>query len=174
MVGAGVRARVGQRVFIWNGQWKRPFGTAAQYITLPGEQAVHLPDSVSFAEGAMVEPFAVGLLGGAFLVALTAQFALFRYTPVVYWPTLALGGAVAHLLTENLAKVWAIPLTGLTAILAGISMVMALAGTLYPVPAAPYSWLPYLYFVYLLIALLFFFRTRRKRPAAVNGTAALS
>src|ERR1700754_3549044 len=63
--------------------------------------------------------FAVGLLGGAFLVALTAQFALFRYTPVVYWRTLALRGAVAHLLTENLAKVWAIPLTGLTAILAG-------------------------------------------------------
>ena len=41
-------------------------------------------------------------------------------------------------------------------------MVMALAGTLYPVPAAPYSWLPYLYFVYLLITLIFFFRTRRK------------
>ena len=44
-----------------------------------------------------------------------------------------------------------------TAILAGISMVMALAGTLYPVPAAPYSWLPYLYFVYLLISAGFLF-----------------
>ena len=31
------------------------------------------------------------------------------------------------------------------AVLAGMSMVMALAGTLYPVPAPPYSWLPYLY-----------------------------
>jgi amino acid transporter len=49
-----------------------------------------------------------------------------------------------------------------TAILGGVSMVMALAGTLYPVPAAPYSWLPYLYFVYLLITLVFFFRTRRR------------
>ena len=48
------------------------------------------------------------------------------------------------------------------AILAGVSMVMALAGTLYPVPAAPYSWLPYLYFVYLLITLVFFYRTRRR------------
>jgi hypothetical protein len=56
-----------------------------------------------------------------------------------------------------------------TAILAGISMVMALAGTLYPVPAPPYSWLPYLYFVYLLITLVFFFRTRQKRITAGNG-----
>ncbi|HXP11341.1 MAG TPA: APC family permease [Acidobacteriaceae bacterium] len=48
------------------------------------------------------------------------------------------------------------------AILGGVSMVMALAGTLYPVPAAPYSWLPYLYFVYLLITLVFFFRTQRR------------
>ena len=61
-----------------------------------------------------------------------------------------------------------------TAILAGISMVMALAGTLYPVPAAPYSWLPYLYFVYLLITLVFFFRTRQKRGAAGNGMDNLS
>jgi amino acid transporter len=48
------------------------------------------------------------------------------------------------------------------AILGGVSMVMTLAGTLYPVPAAPYSWLPYLYFVYLLITLVFFFRTQRR------------
>jgi amino acid transporter len=61
-----------------------------------------------------------------------------------------------------------------TAILAGISMVMALAGTLYPVPAAPYSWLPYLYFVYLLVTLVFFFRTRQKRGAAVDGMEGLS
>ncbi len=57
------------------------------------------------------------------------------------------------------------------AILGGASMVMALAGTLYPVPDAPYSWLPYLYFVYLLIALAFFFRTRQKSnpvPAAIE------
>src|SRR5580692_4880591 len=51
------------------------------------------------------------------------------------------------------------------AILGGASMVMALAGTLYPLPAPPYSWLPYLYFGYLLVALGFFFRTRLKRVA---------
>jgi amino acid transporter len=57
----------------------------------------------------------------------------------------------------------------LVAILGGISMIMALAGTLYPVPAPPYSWLPYLYFVYLLITLVFFFRSRQKRRVVVNG-----
>jgi amino acid transporter len=48
------------------------------------------------------------------------------------------------------------------AVLGGVSMVMALAGTLYPVPDAPYSWLPYLYFVYVLVAVAFFFYTREK------------
>ena len=48
-VGDGVdQARVGQRVWIWNGQWQRPFGTAATHIALPQAQAVPLPDDVSF------------------------------------------------------------------------------------------------------------------------------
>nr|MCU0946075.1 NADPH:quinone reductase [Rubritepida sp.] len=45
-------ARIGQRVWIWNGQWKRPFGTAAQYIALPATQAVPLPAGTSFEAGA--------------------------------------------------------------------------------------------------------------------------
>lgn len=53
MVGAGVAAsRKGQRVWIWNGQWKRPMGTAAEYIVLPEALAVPLPASVSFEAGA--------------------------------------------------------------------------------------------------------------------------
>ena len=52
-VGDGVpQSRVGERVWIWNGQWKRPFGTAAEYISLPSAQAVRLPDKVSFEAGA--------------------------------------------------------------------------------------------------------------------------
>jgi NADPH2:quinone reductase len=51
-VGPGAPDRLGERVWIWNGQWKRPHGTAAEYIVLPAEQAVKLPDSVSYAEGA--------------------------------------------------------------------------------------------------------------------------
>ncbi len=52
-VGDGVpQARLGERVWIWNGQWKRAFGTAAEYIALPSAQAVSLPERVSFEEGA--------------------------------------------------------------------------------------------------------------------------
>jgi amino acid transporter len=55
------------------------------------------------------------------------------------------------------------------AILGGASMVMTLAGTLYPVPGPPYSWLPYLYFAYLLITFIFFVGVRHKRGTAVVG-----
>lgn len=49
-VGEGVApARIGERVWIWNGQWQRPFGTAAEYIALPAAQAVRLPDHVDDA-----------------------------------------------------------------------------------------------------------------------------
>ena len=52
-VGAGVDPRrVGERVWIWNGQWQRAMGTCAQYIVVPAEQAVLLPDHVSFEAGA--------------------------------------------------------------------------------------------------------------------------
>lgn len=54
-VGEGVdTARVGQRVWIWNGQWQRAFGTAAEYIAVPSLQAVPLPDVTSFEEGAIL------------------------------------------------------------------------------------------------------------------------
>jgi len=52
-VGDGVDAgRIGARVWIWNGQWQRAFGTAAEYICLPSAQAVDLPGGVSFESGA--------------------------------------------------------------------------------------------------------------------------
>ncbi|MEM8798083.1 MAG: NADPH:quinone reductase [Pseudomonadota bacterium] len=54
-VGDGVdTARIGERVWIWNGQWRRAFGTAADYIALPSAQAVRLPDETSFEEGAIL------------------------------------------------------------------------------------------------------------------------
>ena len=46
------QARIGERVWIWNGQWQRAFGTAAEYIALPSEQAVALHKGVSFDTGA--------------------------------------------------------------------------------------------------------------------------
>ncbi|NGM20756.1 NADPH:quinone reductase [Roseomonas stagni] len=52
-VGDGVdAARIGGRVWIWNGQWQRALGTAADYIALPAAQAVPLPAGTSFQEGA--------------------------------------------------------------------------------------------------------------------------
>ncbi len=69
-VGAGVsRSRIGERVWVWNGQWKRPFGTAADFIALPAAQAVPLPEKVSFEAGAclgipaMTAAHAVALAG---------------------------------------------------------------------------------------------------------------
>ncbi len=44
-VGDGVpKSRIGERVWVWNGQWRRAFGTAAEYITLPSALAVPLPE----------------------------------------------------------------------------------------------------------------------------------
>jgi NADPH2:quinone reductase len=44
--------RIGERVWIWNAAWMRPFGTAAQYVVLPSEQAVALPQNADLAAGA--------------------------------------------------------------------------------------------------------------------------
>ncbi|MGD1870160.1 MAG: NADPH:quinone reductase [Neomegalonema sp.] len=52
-VGHGVDAsRIGERVWLWNAQWGRAFGSCAEYVALPAEQAVTLPAATSFAAGA--------------------------------------------------------------------------------------------------------------------------
>jgi len=53
MVGGGVAsARIGERVWVWNAQWARAFGSCADYVTLPSQQAVRLPASAGFEVGA--------------------------------------------------------------------------------------------------------------------------
>jgi len=53
MIGDGVpTSRQGERVWVWNAQWKRPFGTCAQYVVLPQALAVALSASASFEAGA--------------------------------------------------------------------------------------------------------------------------
>jgi NADPH2:quinone reductase len=86
-VGAGVPDRVGERVWLWNGQWQRAHGTAAEYIVLPAAQAVHLPDGVDYAAGAC--------LG---IPALTAAQAVRLANPTPGSTILIAGGAgsVAH------------------------------------------------------------------------------
>lgn len=54
-VGEGVSAsRIGERVWTYNAQYGRQEGTAAEYVCLPSEQAVFLPDNTSFEDGAMM------------------------------------------------------------------------------------------------------------------------
>lgn len=83
--GAGVpRSRVGERVWLYEGQWQRPFGTAAELIALPSERAVALADSVSFEEGACIG-----------IPAMTAHRCLFASGPVNRMTVLVTGGAGA-------------------------------------------------------------------------------
>ncbi|MFD9704471.1 NADPH:quinone reductase [Lentzea sp. NPDC059081] len=71
-VGEGVdRSRIGQRVWVYNAQSYRAFGTAAQYTVLPEHLAVPLPDHVSDEVGA-----SLGIPG------ITAHRALFADGPV--------------------------------------------------------------------------------------------
>ncbi|WP_018503123.1 NADPH:quinone reductase [Parafrankia discariae] len=52
-VGTGVAPeRVGQRVWVWEAAWRRPGGTAAEFVVVPEHQAVPLPDGSTFALGA--------------------------------------------------------------------------------------------------------------------------
>jgi NADPH2:quinone reductase len=52
-VGPGVGpARVGERVWTFNAQFERPFGTAAEYCVVPNDFAVRLPDNIDYATGA--------------------------------------------------------------------------------------------------------------------------
>ncbi|MEO1143688.1 MAG: NADPH:quinone reductase, partial [Pseudomonadota bacterium] len=45
-------ARIGERVWIWNAQWQRQYGTAAEYITVPQNMAVKLDDDIDFETAA--------------------------------------------------------------------------------------------------------------------------
>ncbi len=94
-VGAGVDpARVGARVWLWNGQWQRALGTCADHIALPEAQAVDLPLGVSLEVGAVL-----GIPG------LTAAHCVFGGGEVTGKTVLVSGGAgtVGHLAVQ-LAK----------------------------------------------------------------------
>jgi NADPH2:quinone reductase len=91
-VGVGVDpSRVGERVWCFGAQSYRPFGTAAQYVTVPAWQAVRLPDAVSFEHGACL-----GVPG------ITAHRAVFADGPVKGVTVLIAGatGAVGSVATQ--------------------------------------------------------------------------
>ena len=100
-VGEGVPAsRVGQRVWVWNGQWQRPMGTCSQYIALPAAQAVALPEGVDFAAGACM-----GIPG---LTAVQAVILAERLSGDLRGQTVLVTGAssaVGHYITQMVTQV---------------------------------------------------------------------
>ena len=82
-VGAGVdSSRIGQRVWVYNGQWERPHGTSAQFITLSSALAPPLLEGLSYEEGAC--------LG---IPVMTAHRCVFADGPVAGKSVLVTGGA---------------------------------------------------------------------------------
>jgi NADPH2:quinone reductase len=84
-VGAGVdRTRIGERVWVYNAAAGRPNGTAAQYTCVPSEQAVPLPEGISYSQGA-----------GFGIPYITAHRCVFADGPVTGRTLLVTGGAGA-------------------------------------------------------------------------------
>jgi NADPH:quinone reductase len=84
-VGANVdKARIGERVWTWNAQRGRPFGTAAEFVCLPAAQAVPMPPGVPLELGA-----------GFGVPAMTAYFSLFADGPLGGRDVLVTGAAGA-------------------------------------------------------------------------------
>ena len=84
-VGEGVDdASVGRRVWVMNGQWKRPFGTAAQYVCIDEEYVVDLGDGV--------DDVVAACFGIPFV---TAYHALMADGPIDGGTVLVVGGAGA-------------------------------------------------------------------------------
>jgi NADPH:quinone reductase-like Zn-dependent oxidoreductase len=84
-VGPGVDpGRVGQRVWVFHSAWQRPHGTAAQYTVVPSEQAVPLPDTATYEQGA-----------GLGIPYITAHHCVFGDGPVDGRTVLVTGGAGA-------------------------------------------------------------------------------
>ena len=52
--GAVTHVSEGDRVWVLNSQWQRPYGTAAEYTVLPAKYVIPLPDRTSFEEGACI------------------------------------------------------------------------------------------------------------------------
>lgn len=100
-VGAGVAPQwVGQRVWTINGQWKRPFGTAAELIALPENQVAVLPKNLSTVTGASL---GIPLLTAWYAVHLCG--ALLGKKVLVYGATGAVGSYATQLSVLSGARV---------------------------------------------------------------------
>jgi NADPH2:quinone reductase len=87
-VGPGIPpSRTGERVWVYEAQRGRPSGTAAEYVTVPAENAVPLPEGATFETGACL-----GIAG------MTAHRCLFQDGGIQGQTVLVAGGggAVGH------------------------------------------------------------------------------
>ena len=78
------RSRIGDRVWLFESQFGRPFGTGAEYTVQPSGHAVCLPDNTDFAVAA-----------GLGVPAMTAHRCVFSDGPVIGKTVLVTGGAGA-------------------------------------------------------------------------------
>jgi amino acid transporter len=53
--------------------------------------------------------------------------------------------------------------------LGAVLMVLSLAGSVYPVPAAPYNYFPYAFLAYMLIGLVWYFYMKQRKPQILIG-----
>lgn len=74
--------QTGDRVWVYEAQWRRPFGTAAEHTIVPAERAAVLPAATTFTEGAC--------LG---IPAMTAHRCILGDGPVAGKTVLVRGGA---------------------------------------------------------------------------------
>jgi len=74
--------RIGERVWVYQAQYQRRFGTAAEYVVLPVNRVARLPDNTSFEVGACMG-----------IPAMTAHRSVFADGPVEGQTILVTGGS---------------------------------------------------------------------------------
>lgn len=74
--------RIGERVWVYQAQYQRRFGTAAEYVVLPANRVARLPDNTSFNVGACMG-----------IPAMTAHRSVFADGPVQGQTILITGGS---------------------------------------------------------------------------------
>ena len=74
-------SRIGERVWLYSAQWQRPFGTAANFVSVPSRLAIPLVNTTSLEIGATIG-----------IPALTAYAGMFRYSNLSGSTILITGG----------------------------------------------------------------------------------
>jgi amino acid transporter len=121
------------------------------------------PHIAVLAVGLVVALMAAGLsahgASGADIYAWTGSLAVYGFITAYFLVALAL----PFYLRRNAQLT---PAALALSVAAALAMILAMAGTLYPVPAAPYNYLPYIYLAYLAAGLAWFHLNRAKASGA--------